>query len=159
MKKVLLLALSFVLLIAYSCDNDSEEPNTPEVAFIDVPIPDKYLAQNCEGECEVTIIDIAVQKDNIEVFGKARITTPIGNNDKIIQFEVSENIINDTSLDPNFWINIDTSPHRTKGSCIAECQKEFTNKDGSKKKGRGWCKAGCWAETAAKVAAVVIVVL
>lgn len=151
-----------MLFITYSCDNESEETDKPDLAFVNVPIPNKYLAQNCEEEHDIATVDIVVQKNGKEVFGKARVTTPLDDNDKIIQLEISQNIITETSFDPEFWITLDTSPHRTKGSCIAECNKEYTNTDGSKKKGRGWCKAGCWIETAAKVAiaaAAVIAVL
>ena len=35
--------------------------------------------------------------------------------------------------------------------CITECYNNFTNPDGSKKKGRGSCKAGCWVDSAVRV--------
>lgn len=35
--------------------------------------------------------------------------------------------------------------------CIEACNNEYTNADGSKKKGRGTCKFGCWANTVGEV--------
>lgn len=35
--------------------------------------------------------------------------------------------------------------------CITQCYTDFTNPDGSKRKGRGSCKAGCWVDSAVRV--------
>ena len=39
------------------------------------------------------------------------------------------------------------------------CQKTFTDSDGKKIKGSGWCKAGCWAKTIATVALAVAAII
>lgn len=35
--------------------------------------------------------------------------------------------------------------------CITDCYKNFTKEDGTKIKGRGSCKAGCWVDSAVEV--------
>lgn len=42
------------------------------------------------------------------------------------------------------------------GTCINDCNKNFTNTDGSKKKGRGKCKGNCWLDAAVTVAVAII---
>ena len=72
------------------------------------------------------------------------------------------NIFKETNLTIDFFANktnLNRSNVLQKGSCIATCFKEFTDKDGEKVKGRGWCKAGCWADTIVKVAATVVAII
>lgn len=40
--------------------------------------------------------------------------------------------------------------------CIKDCNERHTNPDGSKKPGRGGCKAACWVDTAVVVAQKVL---
>lgn len=40
--------------------------------------------------------------------------------------------------------------------CIKDCNERYTNPDGSKKPGRGGCKAACWVDTAVVVAQKVL---
>lgn len=42
------------------------------------------------------------------------------------------------------------------GTCLNGCSKNFSHSDGSKKKGRGKCKANCWLDVAVTVAIAVI---
>ncbi len=77
---------------------------------------------------------------------------------------MSGNIFDKTELEPDFWVNSNISAKQVnqlqaKLGCISDCHKTFTKPDGSKIKGRGWCKAGCWLETAAKVATAVAAVI
>lgn len=159
MKKIFLVAIAIITLGVFSCSKETVEEPVIETAYTNIPIPNKYIAEGCESECETTETDIIVTTaDGNQFEGKIRITTPIDNPDYLIQFELSSNIIQEAAIDPNSWIDNDTSPHRLKASCIASCQKEFTV-DGKKVKGRGRCKAGCWAKTAAQVLTAVSAIL
>lgn len=42
------------------------------------------------------------------------------------------------------------------GACIADCNERYTDENGNKIPGRGWCKAGCWGQTALQVAELVV---
>lgn len=41
------------------------------------------------------------------------------------------------------------------GDCITNCYKNFTKEDGTKIKGRGSCKAGCWVDSTVEVIKVI----
>jgi len=75
----------------------------------------------------------------------------------------SSNLISETNLSSDFWLNNSGSNSqsngRIKSSCIASCQKQFTDDNGDKIKGRGAYKAECWAQTAIKVAAVMVAIV
>lgn len=152
MKNIILITIALITLGVFACSKETVEEPEVKTAYIDVPIPNKYLSQSCDVECETTENDIIVTtKDGRQIEGKVRITSPIDNPDYLIQFELSSNIFQETTMDPNFWVENDNSPYRLKASCIASCHDEYTNDDGSKVKSRGACKAGCWVKTAAAV--------
>lgn len=44
-------------------------------------------------------------------------------------------------------------------SCKAECHKMYTNENGEKQKGRGWCKFVCYTDVVVEVAVKVIIAL
>lgn len=43
--------------------------------------------------------------------------------------------------------------------CITQCYSDFTNPDGSKKKGRGSCKAGCWVDSVVRIIETIVGVI
>ena len=152
MKNIFLIAIAIITLGVFSCSKETVEEPEIKTAYTDIPIPNKYISQSCDSECEITETDIIVTTaDGKQIEGKIRITSPIDAPDYLIQFELSSNIVQEATIDPNSWVENDNSPHRIKSSCIASCQEKFTDKEGNKIKGRGRCKAGCWAKTAAQV--------
>ena len=145
----------------------TEQPEVaPDLSFSEVVIPDNYKSAISNGigaptEFEVEEIDVKViTNEGKEIIGKLRFTMPVGDEETLIKFEMTNNIFGETPLTPNFWIINDletnTSEARISGSsCIAGCQTAFTI-DGEKQKGRGACKALCWLEVVIAVAAVVV---
>lgn len=162
MKKILLLLTISVL---FSCSKDSEI--TTALEFTSIEIPQSFKAKsnlnkstNNEEEFEVETLDIEVtDKDGSVSIGQIRFTMPENNSEYLQKLEITSNIFEETNLTPDFFVNktsLNQSKVLQKGSCIADCQKQFTDKDGKKIKGRGWCKAGCWADTVIKVAGIVV---
>ncbi len=68
----------------------------------------------------------------------------------LISLEFSENIIKNMPLKTDHFVtnqnklSEDSSEGKSLSECIEDCNKKYTNPDGTKIKGRGKCKAGCW---------------
>jgi hypothetical protein len=67
---------------------------------------------------------------------------------------MTKNVFDKTGLTPNFWVDGLKKSSNSGGriSNIGGCLDSCENLDS----GRFWCKAGCWIELAAVVAAVII---
>jgi hypothetical protein len=164
MKKFLLL---LALSIMFSCSNDSEI--TPVNEFTAIEIPQSFKAKsnsnkstNNEDDFEVETLDIEVtDKDGNIAIGQIRFTMPENHGEYLHKLEITGNIFEETNLSPDFFVNqksLKESGVLQKSSCIASCHSTYTDKDGKKISGRGWCKAGCWAKIVAAVAASVAAV-
>ncbi len=163
--------LSALLIVTFvgACADQSDVAAPSFNEFTEVAIPDAYrshLIQNgrfSSDEVEIHEVDVKItREDGTEVIGKMRFTMPASGEETLVAFEMTSDLFDGTGLSPDFWISnpgIDGAlDGRIASSCIASCQKEFTDKDGNKIKGRGVCKANCWLETAAKVAAVFVAI-
>ena len=87
---------------------------------------------------------------------------PENHGEYVHKVEMTGNIFEETNLPANFFVNrknLKQSKVLQKASCIATCHKTFTDSDGKKIKGSGWCKAGCWAKTIATVALAVAAII
>jgi len=152
--------------IAFAACNEQEDLVASEPEFVDVVIPELHKSHNSNGRTSSANSDIheidvkLIKEDGTEVLGKMRFTMP---DQKLEKFEMTDNLFDETGLEPDFWVdyksNSTTSSRSYSDSCIADCHDEFTDDEGNKIKGRGWCKAGCWAKTAAKVAAAAAAVI
>ena len=160
---VILFSIAFI-----GCDEQNDlTPSEPD--FVEVSIPDAYKATYPNGrttseDSDIYEMDVKVIKDDgTEVIGKMRFTMPATSDEMLERFELTSNLISETDLSSDFWINNSGSNSqsngRIQGSCIASCQEAFTDDEGDKIKGRGACKAECWAQTAIKVAAVVVAIV
>jgi hypothetical protein len=91
--------------------------------------------------------------------------------EEFLGFELSENLIKATDLSKEelyelIYSNIDINPdgssknlysksYRKAGGfseCKSVCNKRYTDEDGKKIKGRGWCKFGCYIDAVVEVA-------
>lgn len=166
MKKLLLLVV--VATLVFSCSDSQETMNNDE--FLEIEIPTQFSSKSQADYAKGSSNDLDVQVMTIQVTdkegnvstGKIRFTMPESHGDYLHKLEMTSNIFEETDLKPDFFINkinLARSNVLQKGSCIADCHKQFTDKDGNKIKGRGWCKAGCWVDTLVKVATVVVAVV
>jgi hypothetical protein len=163
--KIIFSLFTLMLLVMLSCTQD-EKLEEPINEFVNINFPDTYKYKNSErASFEEDVKEVVVEvvnEDGSIITGKMRFTMPDNFDEKLLKFEMTQNLIDQTELDENFWVNNDTGnemENLRKLGCIASCQKEFTDDDGEKIQGRGWCKANCWIETAAKVGAVVVAVV
>lgn len=133
--------------------------------FIEIELPDKLKYKNRKRGLTLSSYDIVeewvIVKDQYGSHsGKIRLTIPFGEEETLMKFEVTENLIAESVMTEDFMMAYVSSNARS-SSCIADCHTAFF-KDGKKQSGYGGCKFGCWLETAAKVltaAAPVLVVI
>lgn len=164
LKPFLLLILWGVLLSSCSM-NENEVPQN-ELTFSELEVPSEILYGNnfrsTNVETNSVILEISVMLDSgEEVLGQVKATYPKNNDDYLISFEVSDNIVD--ALGPNYeyWKELKSgnSQRLLRSSCVASCHETFTDDDGNKLKGRGACKASCWATIAIAAAAVVATIV
>lgn len=152
MKKFLLL---LAITVMFSCSNDSEI--TPVNEFTEIAIPQSFKAKtnsnksaDNDGQFEVETLNFEVtDEDENAAKGFIRFTMPENHGEYLQNLEISSNIFTETNLTADFFTNKTSSKEIAalqKSSCIASCHSTYTDKDGKKIKGRGWCKAGCWAK-------------
>ncbi len=160
-----LFTLLILAVLAVACSDEKAEITPAEPEFISIAIPETYrtnLENQRSNELDVAEVGIKVTKEDGEVvIGKMRFTMPATDDETLVNFEMTENLLNGTGFTESFWVDqakIQTGQQRIASSCIASCQKEFT-KDGKKVPGRGACKAECWAKTAIAAAAVVVAIV
>lgn len=156
--------LSLTLTVIFSCSNDSKSIQSDEFTSIEIPQSFKSktnvkesINNNKEYEIETLNIEVTDKNGNVAI-GQMRFTMPENHGEYLQKLEITSNIFKETNLEPDFFVNqqnLKTSGVLQKASCIADCHKAFTDKEGNKIKGRGWCKAGCWAKTVATVALAV----
>ncbi|WOC40111.1 hypothetical protein [Polaribacter sp. HL-MS24] len=91
--------------------------------------------------------------------------------EEFLGFELSENLIKATGLSKEelyelIYSDIHINPDGTSKSlhsknyekaggiseCKSDCHKRYTDGDGKKIKGRGWCKFGCYVDAVVEVA-------
>tara|TARA_B100001250_G_C19685008_1_gene737634 strand:+ start:108 stop:602 length:495 start_codon:yes stop_codon:yes gene_type:complete len=162
MKKLskILTLMIIVLTVGVSCD-DSTNDVTTSLNFVEVKIPDSYQAlpsgRTASEDVDDEIIDIKVQTvDGKEIIGKVHLV--MTNDQTLSYFAVTENILEETGLTTEYWIEaMNASSNgrivKTHG-CFSDC-----NDDYEKGEGRGLCKAECWLDIALKVAPIVIAVI
>ena len=88
-----------------------------------------------------------------------RVTIPIGEDNTLINFEMTNNIFQQTDLTPDFWIDYDNNMETEDGRVAnetADCLKGYN--DYSRGGGRGAYKFGYWATLAIQVAMVAITI-
>lgn len=144
MKKMSIISLMFVLgLFSWNCSQQNGV-SEPEYEFTEVAIPDNLksdLKSYTEVHIEETEIKITTKEGNI-LYGKMRFTIPVGDEEKLVSFEMIKNVFQETDLTPNFLLKQNVSSLKSTtgiGACLKNC------KDAGNPKG---CKGGCWAELA-----------
>ncbi len=150
---IIFFSIFFILL---GCDKD----DLSNVKFVDSSLPNSLIYQNpnrSDVEIITKIMDIVVvDEDGQEVYGKMKISFPDNDEEKLVSMSFTSNIFDETKLDRQFMMNYN---NLNRSSCIASCQEKFTDSEGNKIKGRGACKAECWAKTAAAVGAAVAAII
>lgn len=123
--------------------------------FVEIELPDKLKYKSKKRALSPTIsYDIVEEwvtvRDQYGIHsGKIRLTIPFTDEETLMKFEVTQNLITESVMTQDFMMSYISSNARS-SSCIADCHAQFV-KDGNKTKGYGGCKFGCWMETAAKV--------
>lgn len=155
-KKILMLAFILVL-VSCSKENENSEILTK---IVDVKFKTSSKAKNSSSTI-VGHIEFTMNDDD----------------EDFLDFKFSENILNQLTIsEQEFYemlhaeitINADGSTKnqpklRGEDSAIAKCKKDcydrLSNEDGSKKKGRGWCIAGCYVDEVIRVAAILVPII
>ena len=157
-----LLMLLIITFVAWGCNDQPEV--VEDLSFNEVAIPNNLKTDLSNGRISsndfyVEEIDVkGITDDGREIIGKMRFTIPVGEDNTLIKFEMTNNIFEQTALTPDFWVEYDNNMNTENGrvagigTCLKNCQ-GFEKGDG-----RGWCKAGCWAELALKAAMVAIAI-
>ena len=155
MKNVkLFFSISALVLFASACNERTAVE--PDLDFVSVSIPDHLKTDTSNGrvsseDMEIQEVEVEITTDEgKKVKGIVRVTMPTGDEETLINFEVTNNILDETGADSDFWLNaLDSSNARVMGigGCLKNCRGD---------KREGWCRAGCWAELALKVVAVVV---
>ena len=99
-------------------------------------------------------------RTGVEGRAKVKILVP-DRGEGMISLAFTENYLQAGGIGADFYVrNASTAQSvmgdHNHGACIADCNKRYTDADGNKIPGRGWCKAGCWGKTAVQVAELVV---
>ena len=179
--KISIITLTLCLVVFTSCQKEDSQlsysaNNSPTVenkqsdnlkssGFTLMSVPSEYQTDNYGNtslESTLHTVDIEVTENGTTYIGS--MTVDLADTDEsLIELKISNNILYNTSLTSNFWTNHNEPDNAAKKdehvSCIADFQDTFTDENGEKIKGRGACKAECWANTAAKFTPLLIVLL
>lgn len=166
MKKISFLSAIIISFLFLACNDTEVENLDTDLKFIDLEIPNSISYGNNfrtkDVETEDVIVEISVLNSlNEEIEGELIVTLPVNNDDYLVSMKVSDNIVEALGSDYDYWSNLHGLDNQRllKSSCIADCQEAFTDDEGNKIKGRGACKAGCWAKIAIAAAAVVATIV
>jgi hypothetical protein len=158
MKKLSFVSLSvFLILFVWSC-NEQTKITEPELEFTEVAIP-SHLKSNMKASTETVIVEKDVKlttEEGKEIVGKMRFEIPVGDEETLVNFEMTANLFQGTGLTTDFFVNYDENSNLKGTMGIGSCLKACNGIE--KGEGRGWCKAGCWGELALKAAAVVVAI-
>ncbi len=160
MNKVKIILPLLLSVILFECTENSEinaiEENNN---FISIAIPEDYqaeskgerTAENDEDADDITL-DVKVIVDGKEVVGKVRMI--VHSDDKLSYFAVSENIVSETSLSPDYWV--DAYKSSLEGGRVAKTTGKCNCSGYDKGDGRGKCRANCIIGIATTVIVVII---
>ena len=151
------LILMIALFLTTACDENKSGSESPLI-FTSIDIPEVYLISNNTradiDETEIHEVDILITNDaGSEIKGLIQIILPEMGGDQLYSLALTQNILEESNLGAGFWIeHMDLNQPEANGrsnaeSCIAQCHETFTDVSGKKIKGRGACKAHCWADT------------
>ena len=151
------LILLIALFLITACDENESGSESPLI-FTSIDIPEAYLISNNTradiDETEIHEVDILITNDaGSEIKGLIQIILPEMGGDQLYSLALTQNILEESNLGAGFWIeHMDLNQPEANGrsnaeSCIAQCHETFTDVSGKKIKGRGACKAHCWADT------------
>lgn len=156
----------------FNCTSESVKSELEDQAltFIEFSIPSVYQYEDSDlatskgnfGLEEEVIKLKAIDENGKEIIGYARFTMPDNADEKLIKAELTSNIVEGLNLTNDFWekaLASNKDVEYGKSSCIASCHSTYTDANGDKIKGRGWCKAQCWAAAVASAAAAVIIAI
>jgi hypothetical protein len=145
-------------MLFFSSCNEQLEVSESEFEFSKVTIPShlkstlKIASETFVDEMDVKVIT----EDGREIIGKMRFEIPLGDEEKLVDLEITTNLLTDTELTEDFFVNYDDSNNLKATMGIGACLKNCNGIE--KGDGRGWCKAGCWGELALKAATVVVAI-
>ena len=151
------LILMIALFLTTACDENESDSESPLI-FTSIDIPEDYLIANNTradiDETEIHEVDILITNNaGSEIKGLIQIILPEMGGDQLYSLALTQNILEESNLGAGFWIeHMDLNQPEANGrsnaeSCIAQCHETFYDVSGKKIKGRGACKAHCWADT------------
>jgi len=161
-KKITLGLLGIALLTTglYSCSNDNEETDKQQTENKTANAREdkiqtfygKIPLKGVNDESTIPNIEVTVDVETEEVIGY-KIDPIVSEYYKIEPSELNTlfkiemgSLINTLNGEPDRGEKF--TDH---AGCIEACKDKYTNPDGTKKPGRGGCKASCWVDTAVKV--------
>lgn len=119
-----------------------------QTKFVKMELPS--FRQSPAGPSETIIYNVTFKnKDGKTEKAQVKFVIPDEGNG-LISLEFSENVIKNMPLTTDYFVinqnklSEDSNEGQSLSECIENCNKKFTNIDGTKIKGRGKCKAGCW---------------
>ncbi|GAB7257664.1 hypothetical protein [uncultured Polaribacter sp.] len=161
MKKILIkLYLLSLTIILFSCSNEDAVDNSKiltKVVDVEFKLNGEYKSKvntTLVGQIEFTMND--EEEDYLDFTFSDNILKQLPITEKEFYQKIEDNIT----------LNIDGSYKSKSGKflsdisdCKDKCQEDFTNEDGSKIKGRGWCKAGCYVDEVIRVAVILVPII
>jgi hypothetical protein len=152
----LLLSISFC-----GCNQDSEINTIEENIenFISIDIPKNYKAESLgertsenEEDIDDVTLDVKVTVNGKEVIGKIRMV--VHSDNKLSYFAVSENIVEGTTLSPNYWV--EAYQGSLEGGRITKITGKCDCSGYDKGDGREKCRANCIIGIATTIIIVIV---
>ncbi len=160
MNKLKITLLLVVFSFAFFGCNEDLEINTIEEnnEFVSIAIPEDYQAESKGGrtvendeDADDVTLDVKVIVDGKEVVGKVRMI--VHSDDKLSYFAVSENIVSETNLSPDYWV--DAYKSSLEGGRTNRIQASCKDQGYTKGNGLGACRA----ERILGIATTIIVII
>ncbi len=118
-------------------------------------LPASMKSSQTRGFETVTKDVVVISKDGkVRQNAKIRMVVP-DKGEGLISLEFTSNILSVANIRPDYIVSSsktsDEAEQNQHSKCIAACNANFTNPDGTKMPGRGACKANCWIDTTVRI--------
>ena len=136
-----------------------------QMKFVKMDLPASI--QSKLGLSETIVKNVSFKaRTGAQTTGQIRFVIPDAGSG-LISLEFSENILSEGNIKIDFYVANSTALEGEPGTngenlltkCFNDCQARYTNPDGTKIAGRGWCKAGCWFDASIRALPLVLTLI
>jgi hypothetical protein len=150
--------MAFTLIFMISCDKDENLDETNILSkTVDIKISNNKSSKNStNSDIELTGNIVFKMDDEKEEFLGFELSENLIKATGLTKEELSELIYSEININPDGSSkSLHSKNYRKAGGiseCKSDCHKRYTDENGKKINGRGWCKFGCYVDAVVEVA-------